>query len=172
MEYQLNINEDKRVLTVTPEGDRRFDATIGETTYTTSFEWISEHAVLLNVNGEQTTAYLADGPDGKTVMIKGRVWSVEDQGSSTRRKNRGNQQKLPKDIRPPMPAVVSQILVSKGDLVTEGQGVIVVSAMKMETTLLAPFNGIVTEINIAEGDKVTPKQILVDISETQTDDMK
>jgi len=170
VEYQLNINEEKRVLTVTPEGDRQFDATIGETTYVTSFEWISDHAVLLTVNGEQTIAYLADGPDSKTVMIKGRVWSVEDEGSSTRRKSRGNQQNLPKEIRPPMPAVVSQILVSKGDLVTEGQGVIVVSAMKMETTLSSPFDGIVTEINVGEGDKVTPKQILVDISETKTDE--
>jgi 3-methylcrotonyl-CoA carboxylase alpha subunit len=47
--------------------------------------------------------------------------------------------------------------------VEQGQGLLVVSAMKMDTTLTAPFDGVVTQINCAEGDKVTPKQVLVDI---------
>ncbi|MRR35573.1 hypothetical protein EG829_13030, partial [bacterium] len=51
----------------------------------------------------------------------------------------------------------------EGDTVTKGQGVVVVSAMKMETTLQAPFAGMVTRVNTAEGDKVMPGMILVDI---------
>jgi len=54
-------------------------------------------------------------------------------------------------------------MVSEGDDVEKGQGVVVVSAMKMETTLQAPFKGKVVQINVAEGDKVMPGQILVDI---------
>jgi biotin carboxyl carrier protein len=63
-----------------------------------------------------------------------------------------------------MPAVVTKILVAEGETVEKGQGVVVVSAMKMDTTLAAPIDGVVARINVAEGDKVTPKQVLVDIT--------
>ena len=36
-----------------------------------------------------------------------------------------------------MPAVVIAVSVKEGDIVEKGQGVVVVSAMKMETTLFA-----------------------------------
>ena len=68
-----------------------------------------------------------------------------------------------------MPAVVTKILIARGDSVEKGQGVVVVSAMKMDTTLTAPFDGVVTRINVAEGDKVTPKQVLVDITPTEAE---
>ena len=62
-----------------------------------------------------------------------------------------------------MPSVVECIMVAEGDLVEKGQSVIVVSAMKMETTLQAPFKGKVLKINVAQGDKVMPGQILAEI---------
>jgi len=62
-----------------------------------------------------------------------------------------------------MPAVVVRILVTEGDDVKKGDGVIVVSSMKMETTLPAPADGRVRAVNVAEGDKVMPGQILIDI---------
>ncbi|HPS94887.1 MAG TPA: biotin/lipoyl-binding protein, partial [Deltaproteobacteria bacterium] len=70
---------------------------------------------------------------------------------------------LPQEVTPPMPSVVVRIMVGEGDPVEKGQGVVVVSAMKMETTLQAPFKGKVLKVNAAEGDKVMPGQILVDI---------
>ena len=69
-----------------------------------------------------------------------------------------------------MPAVVTKILVSTGETVEQGQGLLVVSAMKMDTTLTAPFDGLVTRINCAEGDKVTPSQVLVDIDAAKGDE--
>jgi biotin carboxyl carrier protein len=62
-----------------------------------------------------------------------------------------------------MPSVVVRILVAEGDQVEKGQGVVVVMAMKMETTLRAPFSGKMLKINVSVGDKVMPGQILVDI---------
>jgi pyruvate carboxylase subunit B len=47
--------------------------------------------------------------------------------------------------------------------VKQGQSVIVVESMKMETTLTAPSDGRVKAVNVARGDKVMPGQILVDI---------
>jgi len=62
-----------------------------------------------------------------------------------------------------MPAVVVRIFVQVGEHVKKGQRIIVVSAMKMETTLSAPYNGKVARINAAINDKVAPGQILVEI---------
>ncbi len=67
-----------------------------------------------------------------------------------------------------MPAVVIDTFVAIGDHVTKGQKVIVVSAMKMETTLVAPFDGIVKAVNAKAGDKVTPGDILVEIEKMET----
>ncbi|NOZ87558.1 MAG: biotin/lipoyl-binding protein [Deltaproteobacteria bacterium] len=67
------------------------------------------------------------------------------------------------DVTPPMPAVVARLLVERGQHVERGQAMVVVSAMKMETTLAAPRDGVVTAVNIAEGDKVSPGQILIEV---------
>jgi 3-methylcrotonyl-CoA carboxylase alpha subunit len=64
-----------------------------------------------------------------------------------------------------MPAVVIAVCVNEGDRIEKGQKVVVVSAMKMETTLVAPYNGMVTRVNVRENDKVMPGDILVDIDE-------
>jgi len=167
VEYQLNINKERQQLTMTPKEEGQYEICIGEASHNAGIEWISEHILHLTIDGKQSTAYVADGPDGKIIMIDGQVWFVEDQGTAARKQRCSSGQKTPTEVRPPMPAVVSQVLVEKGNAVKAGQGVIVVSAMKMETTLTAPFDGIVENINASVGDKVTPKQILVDITENK-----
>jgi biotin carboxyl carrier protein len=54
-------------------------------------------------------------------------------------------------------------MVEVGQDVTEGQPLVVVSAMKMNMTLTAPYAGAVTSINAQPGDKVERGKILVDI---------
>jgi biotin carboxyl carrier protein len=69
-----------------------------------------------------------------------------------------------------MPSLVISVLVKAGDTVEKGQGVVVVSAMKMETTLMAPYAGKVRSVNVAEGDKAAPGDILVDIERAKRTD--
>jgi len=68
-----------------------------------------------------------------------------------------------------MPSVVIRIMVAEGDSVQKGDSVIVLTAMKMETTLTAPFSGRVTGINVSVGEKVMPGKILVDIGKEPED---
>ncbi len=63
-------------------------------------------------------------------------------------------------IASPMPGTVAATPVAVGDLVTPGQAVVVVEAMKMEHTLRATFDGIVTELRVAVGDRVALNQTL------------
>ena len=53
-----------------------------------------------------------------------------------------------------MPGKVIKILKKAGDEVKEGEGVIVVEAMKMENELKTPKAGKVKEIKVKEGDAV------------------
>jgi biotin carboxyl carrier protein len=54
-----------------------------------------------------------------------------------------------------MPGKVVRIIVSVGDEVVAGQGVLVIEAMKMQNELKAPRDGHVTSIEVKENDSVT-----------------
>ncbi len=109
--------------------------------------------------GEQVIRFAAmEG--GRQVAAAGCHVLVE-----TVRRSAAGERAIPPEVRPPMPAVVVKVLVAVGDTVTRGQPLVVVSAMKMETTLVAPKDGVVTDIRAKAGDKVSPADILVGIEE-------
>ena len=55
----------------------------------------------------------------------------------------------------PMPGKVVSFAVKAGDIVTKGQALAVMEAMKMEHTIAAPADGVVAELLYAPGDQVT-----------------
>ena len=62
--------------------------------------------------------------------------------------------------RAPMPGKIVAAPAKAGDVVTKGQPVVVLEAMKMEHALTAPFDGVVAEFNVAVGDQVTDGAVL------------
>ncbi len=69
----------------------------------------------------------------------------------------------PGDVSTSMPGVVVEVLVSAGDVVKEGDSLIVVEAMKMETEIQAPINGKVMAVHVKKGDHVNPDEMLIQI---------
>jgi biotin carboxyl carrier protein len=65
------------------------------------------------------------------------------------------------EIKTAMPGKVVRILVSAGDEVAKGDGVIVVEAMKMQNEMKSPKDGVISEIKVAEGDTVSAGDVLV-----------
>ena len=65
------------------------------------------------------------------------------------------------EIGASIPGAVAQIYVKVGDMVEEGQTVITIEAMKMETAASARMAGTVREICVAEGDTVKGGQLLM-----------
>ena len=57
-------------------------------------------------------------------------------------------------VRAPMPGKVVRLLVSPGQKVVKGQGVVVVEAMKMQNELKAQADGVVKEVRASEGECV------------------
>ncbi len=66
-------------------------------------------------------------------------------------------------ILSPMPGKIIAVEVRKGDLVTKGQKLLTLEAMKMEHTLTAPFDGVVAELNAEAGAQVQVEALLAKI---------
>jgi 3-methylcrotonyl-CoA carboxylase alpha subunit len=61
----------------------------------------------------------------------------------------------------PMPGRVIAVEVRQGDIVTKGQKLLTLEAMKMEHSLVAPFDGIIAELEARKGAQVTEGTLLV-----------
>jgi pyruvate carboxylase subunit B len=66
-------------------------------------------------------------------------------------------------VRSSMQGMVLSIKVKVEDVVTEGDTIAVIEAMKMENSIHAPHSGIVKEIFVSEGDTVSPDDIILSI---------
>ncbi len=71
-------------------------------------------------------------------------------------------------VRAPMPGTLLAVNVAQGNVVSEGDVVAVMNAMKIEIALSAPFNGTVEAVHLAAGDLVGSKQIIVSIAPEET----
>lgn len=76
----------------------------------------------------------------------------------------------PKPIRAPMPGMVVRIEVAEGDAVREGQGVVIVEAMKMENELKADADAVVTRVHVQEGQAVEKDELLVELGPVGKDE--
>lgn len=63
----------------------------------------------------------------------------------------------------PLAAVVVSVDVAVGQTVNEGDKLVTLEAMKMNTVVAAPHGGTVTAISIKQGDAVEEGQVLVSV---------
>ena len=64
----------------------------------------------------------------------------------------------------PMPGVVVSVAFKPGDAVKEGQPLLVIESMKLETTLSAPRDGVIAEMPFAAGDSFGLKAVLAQLA--------
>jgi propionyl-CoA carboxylase alpha chain len=70
------------------------------------------------------------------------------------------------ECRAPLPGAIAKVLVAVGDAVSEGEGLVVLEAMKMEHTLRSGGTGMVRQVLCAPGDQVDVGDILVVVEPT------
>jgi biotin carboxyl carrier protein len=63
-------------------------------------------------------------------------------------------------IQAPMPGLVLALEVAEGDEVEEGQGILIIEAMKMENEIRAPKAGVIRDLSVAAGDAVERDALL------------
>jgi len=74
---------------------------------------------------------------------------------------KNKKQQTNKDLKAPMPGLVTNILVNIGDEIKKGDNLLVLEAMKMENNLKAENDAIIKDIIVEKGNSVEKKQVLI-----------
>jgi biotin carboxyl carrier protein len=123
--------------------------------------------LLVLPDGVETYA-LGRNESGWVVHAGGEVWDAQVVDERTRRLREvtggGRAGGGRVAIKAPMPGRVVRVEVEAGDRVRQGQGVVVLEAMKMENELAAPLAGRVTAVHAQAGTAVTKGTVLVEVS--------
>ena len=135
-------------------------------TYEVDFSPVDGSLLSLLVMGRSYEADVVEEAEGiLAVWVEGELHRIEYQEEGRRprrsagvagRGMRGRQM-----IVAPMPGKVVAVLVSPGQEVSAGQGVIVIEAMKMENELKASGPGVIKEMKVQEGAGVSGGEVLV-----------
>ena len=155
-----------------------FIAKLGEKTYTVEVEEVDKSLYRVSVDGSE---FLLDGKktgranyslivdnrsfevdidvseDDYRVLVDGRNYHIHllDErrmrlgGLQASIELQGRQR-----VSVPMPGKVIAVLVSEGDKVERGQGLVIVEAMKMENEVRSPIHGEVKEVKVKTGDSL------------------
>jgi pyruvate carboxylase len=67
----------------------------------------------------------------------------------------------PRQVAAPIPGLIASLGVSVGAKVAKGDKLLMMEAMKMQTTVYAPMDGVVAEVPVALGETVEAKDLLV-----------
>ena len=116
--------------------------------------------VLLTVDG--TTSRWATAVAGGTVWVgsAGGAWALSEQVRTLREQAAGAHDG---EVRSPMPGSIIAVQIAHGELVTAGQALVLVEAMKMEHTLRAPYDGTAL-LHVRLGEQVAVDQVLVQVT--------
>ena len=171
------------VLGTLPSGWRNVFSAPQRVTYTTVGE---SYAVAYRITGSTIQAWVNDvalglvvraaGPDRVDLEIDGirREYRIHQVGAEVYVDASDGSSALsevprfgdPEKVAPagsllaPMPGLVLRVLAEVGAVVTAGQPLLVLEAMKMEQTVSAPAHGVVAELRAKAGEQVTTGQVL------------
>ena len=171
MRYRLKILEEMVDVDAShSDSEHTVKAIIEGKEYHVHYQSVVDRCFHLVMNGKSTEVFVATGNQGKHIFVNGRTFFVQDADQLfARRARRRGPKETPGEVTPPMPSVVLRIMVKEGERVKRGQGLVVVSAMKMQTTLVAPSDGRVKRIHTSIDAKVSSGDILVEIEEEATE---
>ncbi|UTP71713.1 sodium-extruding oxaloacetate decarboxylase subunit alpha [Alteromonas sp. LMIT006] len=122
--------------------------TSGESHYSVSVNGV-EYAVTVAPDGELTNA----SPVNPVALTAHSNGSVGASGSAPAA--------AASNIEAPLTGNIFKLLVKPGDAVAEGQVVVIMEAMKMETEVRSLHGGTVVSVEISEGDSVQAGQVMI-----------
>ena len=163
--YQSPAGDQTRTVVVVPREDGRSEVTIDGTSRIVDARSTGPHTLSLLLDGAQHEVHLAVKGDAWTVLADGLAHRVTLLDERARRAGRSAQGPGDKEIRAVMPGKVVALLVEVGHQVEQGQGVLVIEAMKMENEIKAPRTGTVQEIRVKPGQAVEAGELLAVIDD-------
>jgi biotin carboxyl carrier protein len=147
-------------------GDERYVLKMQGRTHTVDARVLEHGAVSLLVDGRSYDVELDETGDEVQVLVGFELLTVDVADERTVRLRAGLSGFSVSGkvvVTAPMPGKVVRILVTPGTEVTEGQGLVVVEAMKMENELRSPKAGKVLEVFAKEGSTVEANAKLLSV---------
>ncbi|HET9157420.1 MAG TPA: biotin/lipoyl-containing protein [Myxococcaceae bacterium] len=138
-------------------GDGKYLLVLEGRRHTVDARVLDHGAVSLIVDGRSYDVELDESGDEVQVLLDSEVLTVDvadERAVSLRAGAAGFSVTGKVLVTAPMPGKVVRVLVAPGAQVTEGQGLVVVEAMKMENELKSPKAGTVIEVFAKEGSAV------------------
>ena len=108
-----------------------------------------------------------DDDEGKiAVMMRGRLFEAQvlDERAVLLMQRRGGQPTGSGEVHAPMPGLIVDITVESGQVVKQGDTLIILESMKMQNELKSPVEGVVRTIHVEAGQAVDKNDLLAEIS--------
>lgn len=143
------------------KNDGGYKFTINKEVISVPFHVVNDNCFSVKIDGKSKSIYAAEDDDHFYVSMDGDSL-VFDKVKEEEKEFAGVAGSEDRDeIFPPMPGSIVKVLVEKGQKVSEGDGLIIVEAMKMESTLYSAIDGVVTEINVKPAQQVDSDDVLI-----------
>jgi len=167
MKYSLKIGKEILNFNLVESGEI-FNIEFNEKKYNAELIKIDSNLYSMILDGQTCT--VAIKKEGKLIEIfyKGDLFSFEV--PSARDKSSLENASGVDKISAPMPGRVVKVLKKVGDIIKEGEGLIVVEAMKMESELKSSIDGKVSEISVKDGDTVDLGAHLITVENDEKED--
>ena len=162
MRYTYQHQGQTYTLSVEPQANGHFRVTIDSRVYEVDARVLAHGGLRLHMDGESYIAFTAAEADKRYIQVEGDSYTLSLPAATRRRATSAGD-----GLTAQMPGQVTAISVQAGEVVTRGQTLLILEAMKMETRIAAPADGRVTRILVAVGEVVERGQRLADF-EVQT----
>jgi biotin carboxyl carrier protein len=150
----LKGRKDPVPVDVEPLGQGRFAVWVERARHELDALTLEHGAVSLLVDGESYSVEFEEHEDEVAVHLRNQVTWVDvadERRLRLRAARAGFTAEGRQVVSAPMPGKIVKVLVAEGEEVKEGQGLVVVEAMKMENELRSPKAGKVVELRAKEG---------------------
>jgi biotin carboxyl carrier protein len=167
VKYYVTI-EDRILEIEIVDGPGGSTATVEGQTHALDLQPISADALFSLVVDRSSHEVLVENVDGgMEVVVAGELFHIVVQDEWERRlatiQRKSTAETGETVVRAPMPGAVVGVEVELGAPVKRGQGLVILSAMKMENEIRSPRDGKVVSIHVSQGDKVEQNADLVTI---------
>lgn len=163
MIYRLKHQNELYTVEFEEEGGQ-IRATINDKELPVEFKRIEDNLYSLIIEGRSIAAAVLKRGKTLEVFLGGELYEFEVASGLERTRAGAVVAAGIYEIKSPMPSRVVKILKNQGDEVKEGEGLVVIEAMKMESELKSPIPGKVTEVRVNQGDAVESGTVLLIVS--------
>ena len=160
--FEVAISKTTKMLRFERNGDSS-SVFIGDRQISLDSIRISNNSYSLLIDGQSFDISVHEVDDTCKVLVNGKPFEVVLRDPKRLRKGSSSAEDSagPMSVSAPMPGKVVKLLVQVGTVVNEGQGVVVVEAMKMQNELKAPKSGVVEKILVEENQPVNAGESLL-----------